>query len=145
MIRKASGDGCGRKPGRELSSRAGCSHPPLIAAGPVSEAFLSDLLQYWGSGTDKAHFCLICAFLVAIKNLPFCPPGIGGWRGGSCFFMVRSSLLHIWNLLLCLFFFRLNCPQCILINSSTPAAPLDKQSNDYWNKNLVCKKFGLWR
>lgn len=96
MIRKASGDGCARKPGRELSSWAGCLCPPLTAAGLVSEAFLGDLMHHWDSGTDKAHFCLICTFLVAIKNLPFCPPGMGGRRrGGSCFFIVRSSLLLI--------------------------------------------------
>lgn len=85
------------------------------------------------------YICLICIFLVAIKNLLFCPSWMGTGTGSCCFIMC-CSFLRIWNLLLCLFFFRLRRPQCILISSSTTAALLDKQSNEYWNKNLIVRK-----
>lgn len=114
------------------------------AANPVSKAFLSTRVQYCDSLNLKALFCLILSFFLELKTCYFVHPECRAGRRRSWFVIVHSILFHIWNLLLCLFFFRLNCPRCILIYSSTPAALLDKQSNEYWNKILVYKKYGLW-
>lgn len=105
----------------------------------LSKAFL---LKYCNNLNGKELSSLIWIFC-AIKNLAFCPPWTWGEEKKLFIFLVHSSLLRLWNLL-CLFFFKLNHPQSVLINSSTPAALLDRQSNEYCNKNLVYKKYSLW-
>lgn len=111
----------------------------LHVPGPArlfSKAFLVKYCSYLNGKTLPSLLWIFCA----IKNIAFCPSWMGG--GGRKLFIVHSSLLHLWNL--CLFFFKLNRPQSVLINSSTPAALLDRQSNEYWNKNLIYKKYSLW-
>lgn len=121
----------------EMSEVVGVEGPlamkELHVPGPARLLSKAFLLKDCNNLNGKALSSLIWIFC-AIKNLAFCPPWM--WGEKKKLFIVHSSLLHLWNLL-CLFFFKLNRPQSVLINSSTPAALLDRQSNEYCNKNLV--------